>query len=994
MSEIKRFLSLIFSYRFLNLYYKYSYIKIHSIFSILLLAILVSSVQAISVNAINKYQKFRSHYKLHMQTIALSNINKKSIVLLISEPPPYVELKLLKEKFPIIFKNVETKKIEIGVNGYVTDLVTEFKRDRFSDDELASRIKELGIYLFGSSYRLPIVFFDDLNKYSNTKYNLDISITSFEINTWLFSNNLPLYILDGNIEITADHIFKKSPPSSFVATSFNSNERISNLIGLKKRFGLVVWWIPKCYSLEEWKTEARQFAIESDLILGAVVDESKGALIIGRSRIVPIEIYSPVRFETLSMLSKVKEKELAQSYQRSHPIVSKLPDDSDWAPIYLSPILKDTEYGSLLNITDQILKNWSNNGMVNYKNFNYQTPAEWPFKKPLAYIVTKEMNFKSLTFNWNTRGHGFVSKFSDKKIYTVCRTGSLPTSYYPENTKGDEKILEYEDIAHNYFATQYDTNLAKVAQYLSYYQIFKQFFIFSNYPLSNEINEDEKLLSEFILRYLQKAKSDTTEDRRSVIENYYNLYFSDFQLKEIFIELYIKQFNEFLSVLSNELIQLFSDDLAKNNPSFSSLFPPVIEIVKIYAIADNFQSKYSIASKEKSTAWIHTPSIVFSKTSGEIEEGSGGHNLSSKISDIEIIIDDKLPKEKIKVSEVDKNGNCKIIVSSKNPYIPNKLIRSIVRNPNEDNVNSAISNIDAPRTMELALGGGDGANVPPTNHISHNFFGKEPGNWWNKYKSKIIALIGKNNSEDSNTTNFYIARSENGMIAIFKEGSSNREFVEPLTVGNIAEASDNLSSAIKAEFIANNYFKLQSNKNIRLIFVDGFTIEEANGLKLSALLALNNNIKDMDNNIFARWYSKEANIEKINKIFNNKLLNGNNIEIGNPSEIIQTNDGILETSFDIYINSNMTINTKAESRQGLLKTKFSKIINSTVIKLKKLSSKYTKKNHVREVLDDIDIILRNVEKKGDVKFLKELKVEAMKMQLIKRIKLHNNKENS
>ena len=72
----------------------------------------------------------------------------------------------------------------------------------------------------------------------------------------------------------------------------------------------------------------------------------------------------PLRVETILQLAAVGQDELSQSYERRNIISGRYDEKHDWAPIYLSAALLDTEYGSLLNITDQLLKSWSMGGQV------------------------------------------------------------------------------------------------------------------------------------------------------------------------------------------------------------------------------------------------------------------------------------------------------------------------------------------------------------------------------------------------------------------------------------------------------------------------------------------------------------------------------------------------------------------------------------------------------------------------------------------------------
>ena len=60
-------------------------------------------------------------------------------------------------------------------------------------------------------------------------------------------------------------------------------------------------------------------------------------------------------------------------------LLAKLPGGKDYAPILLSDELWHTEYGNILNVTDQMLKSWSENGDVEYHTFTYPKPLDWAF---------------------------------------------------------------------------------------------------------------------------------------------------------------------------------------------------------------------------------------------------------------------------------------------------------------------------------------------------------------------------------------------------------------------------------------------------------------------------------------------------------------------------------------------------------------------------------------------------------------------------------------
>lgn len=111
-----------------------------------------------------------------------------------------------------------------------------------------------------------------------------------------------------------------APDISFVATSEKLNP------------GIVVWWLPYGTSLDAWKIEARQFAIESDLLIGALIKNEQGALLVGRARQAPLFYLPSMRVEILQLLSKVQEFQLVQSFERNYPLIYPLADGWDWCP--------------------------------------------------------------------------------------------------------------------------------------------------------------------------------------------------------------------------------------------------------------------------------------------------------------------------------------------------------------------------------------------------------------------------------------------------------------------------------------------------------------------------------------------------------------------------------------------------------------------------------------------------------------------------------------
>ena len=206
----------------------------------------------------------------------------------------------------------------------------------------------------------------------------------------------------------------------------------------------------------------------SDVILGAVATQDAVA-VVARQRVADFIQMPPLRVESVLQLASANADELMQSYDRNHILAGRVEgkEGYDWAPVYLSDLLIDSEYGSLLNLADQILKSWSNNGSTRYVNFDYRDPLHWVFPTGLDQIVNVK-NGGSLRYNWNTKGDYYRVKFGDAEILALVRTGALPITY---DVPGRDMRKE-EDQAFVWFAQQNDSILARVVQYTTLYEIF------------------------------------------------------------------------------------------------------------------------------------------------------------------------------------------------------------------------------------------------------------------------------------------------------------------------------------------------------------------------------------------------------------------------------------------------------------------------------------------------------------------------------------------
>jgi hypothetical protein len=361
---------------------------------------------AFAADALKKqWRPFRSEFPMHIQTIAASAPDRTgALVVIIAEPPPDTLPKAtyqtaLKTIFGEHLKQSTLAHTEIGLHGWVDDVVLTLVGYHGAGGDAALRddLASLATKLWGTSYKgAPLPLPVDPASLT-TQGPPNIAIRQSELRDWL---------VGGSVRFSPD------------GTPFGQPKTLSQLVGERQdgafliapQHGLAVLVVSRQFTFEHYRAEFRKFALDSDVIFGAVAFGSDHLVFVGREREVPVTIMPPLRFETARILVSAKEKELSQSYERNDLFAGRLEEGQfggkDWAPIYLSPVLVDTEFGSELNLTDQMLKSWSMAGRVKYLNFAWPTPARLPFdgKPIIQQLETQEPRIREILFNWNTTG--------------------------------------------------------------------------------------------------------------------------------------------------------------------------------------------------------------------------------------------------------------------------------------------------------------------------------------------------------------------------------------------------------------------------------------------------------------------------------------------------------------------------------------------------------------------------------------------------------------
>ena len=414
--------------------------------------------QSVDLEATMAYQKldslyddFRQHFRMHYQTIATATFPDSSRIILIAEPAPFFEPDSLESICSRFTHQTSRRNFKIGYDGYVTDMAVVL--GNATSENLDNLVAKLSEQLYLSDYKPNTL--DLLGKEKRHYFasdNLDYQITLGEFDDWFFTAGEPFI----DERDTADDLT--------VSDMFSQKRRG---VFFSREPGLVAWSIRRDSDLSKQIDDIRRFALDADLILGALRD-STTLVVIGREREASLETLPPLRVETVLLIASISSKELSQSLDINDCMAGKMGNGRDWCPTYLSRELENTELGHLLTITDVLLKDWSENGTIQEACYKYPSPGRFPFDQPLF----KKLGLSELVYNWNTANTMYAIDLPEYTIYTLNRTGALPVSYFHSQSSGTSVGAQYERQAGNYFARSGNTDIARVVQYVALYQLF------------------------------------------------------------------------------------------------------------------------------------------------------------------------------------------------------------------------------------------------------------------------------------------------------------------------------------------------------------------------------------------------------------------------------------------------------------------------------------------------------------------------------------------
>ncbi len=629
--------------------------------------------------AIDAWKKFRVAQPFQTQVVALSQADRGlPRTLIVSEPAPNVTRIRLANLLGAHAAGCETREWSLMSRGTVTDLVcTVIGTDRPDWPDTLARLQ---IAALGSTEGAPVISLPVPSR-RMLAHSLDVRFGASDLYNWISKT-------------------EQRFSSNAIAPSLTLNDLLNG--GARGVFttsdgALVVWVVNRDAALDvQARGEIHRFAVASDLVLGAIANK-QAALIVGRARVESLAHLPPLRSETVLLLAGSSEQHLAQSYERNDMLAGKGVDGVDRAPILLSPQLVDTEFGTLLNVADQLLKGWSMAGQVRYRNFNYPTPRSYPFGKTPAPLVRSDRN--EFLFNWNTDGITYRQAIAGLDVIAPQRTGALSVIY------GDvtDRPRDMEDTAYDYFAQSGDTTLARVVQYTTLYQIFRQLNITSATPqVSARYKDFTENLNQATRRQLKALLSHMSEPQlRTQLTAYWSGFAKrmdpgesasqrvqrdEFIAKRVNLGMTVAQTlreadrasqGEVLKAISDmaATFRLRAEPTAKEETRFEAALQTLMKVLKPELVQGLLQNQGAglrktgllqiamsqpggweslMATGPSSENSNHTAYVVESQALGIVSGGVGGHNLDAPVTRFQV--EESLAKGQVRVRKAEDGG--------------------------------------------------------------------------------------------------------------------------------------------------------------------------------------------------------------------------------------------------------------------------------------------------------------------------------------------------
>lgn len=410
------------------------------------------------------WNEFRQTHPYSYQTVGIRHVDSTTCVLVISEPAPEVSEKEISALFKHHRGQIEVKKNQLGHDGWTKDIVGYIKHEGILSLKYFS--DSLFYLLYGTNYKPYYFDLDHPSEHVNFapyEYRLNHSWSTMDL-IQLFNHRVQFNTKAGLCDIKQ------------LMKIYNST--IGDCIFESSDYGFIVWLIDPSISKQEgpinltdsiiyncFRASARRFALDTDMIIGAYGDTTGVLAIIGREREIPVTICPPLRAETILLMAQSSILDLGQAFiPNSDPA-----EDGRYASsILMADQIRDTEYGNLLIMTDQMLKSWTENNYNQDCHYDLLAPSYFPF----SHGLKKELNCSTIECRWIADNlDSCIQKFDTTSIYSFKQTASLPVCLSTEEVP-IEDVKTAETATSNYFSDLNQPELFRVAQYTTLCQLF------------------------------------------------------------------------------------------------------------------------------------------------------------------------------------------------------------------------------------------------------------------------------------------------------------------------------------------------------------------------------------------------------------------------------------------------------------------------------------------------------------------------------------------
>lgn len=403
---------------------------------------------------------FRSKFPGPTRTIGFQQFNDGSGVYIVSEPPARVDINSVDKVFDGYVHYIWTRRSPLGYDGYVKDLIIYTDGiPEICHDEIVCDLNRL---VYGTDYKASVtpLPYSGVMTSTNLSPALNVTINDHTLRNLLSGEGKRFRNILTGVTTTVNEIAASQATGVYQGLSDD----------------IVIWVLRHKEHINDHGRLFHIFALETDLLLGGVYARNKNdegvVFIVGRKRQMDVMSIPPLRYDEMLTLASV-ESHLGQSLAITRPVYCNIEDTYNWCPGWMSPDIRNTEYGHLLTLTDIYLKFWLRGWEYDAKGYNSFLPRN-KFNPALLD------GYKDITFNWNTKDYIKATFFEDDIVIHFDNIGCLNCKIFDNDN--DTEIGKVNTAAYEALRDVGSPEIMRVAQYTMLYSLLKLFDISAERP--------------------------------------------------------------------------------------------------------------------------------------------------------------------------------------------------------------------------------------------------------------------------------------------------------------------------------------------------------------------------------------------------------------------------------------------------------------------------------------------------------------------------------